>query len=155
MTVQLQNGRAVPQDEVLAFESAVGHTMPPDYRAFVRSQDGARPVLNVFRIADDNASGVNRFIPLSQIREEKASIALPTGCWPIAWAEGGNYVCIDCATGGTVYFWDHESPRELVRLADSFTEFMALLQPFDAREADLGSYHVENAWIAPGFRDGG
>ena len=153
MTVALHNGRAVSEEEVLAFESAAGCKIPPEYHSFVRSQDGAKPDLNVFPIDEDNASGVNRFIPLSQLCREKSRVPLPTACYPIAWAEGGNYVCIDCASNGIVCFWDHEDPTNLCRLADSFAAFLELLQPFTSAQVDPDSYHVDSAWIDPDLRD--
>lgn len=83
---------------------------------FVRTHDGAKPETNIFRISRDHESGVNRFIPVSEIPKERTRLDhLSRRSYPIAWAEGGNYaatatnpesgtICYGKIIGGYCYF---------------------------------------------------
>ncbi|WP_353936142.1 SMI1/KNR4 family protein [uncultured Herbaspirillum sp.] len=74
---------------------------------------------------------------------------------PIAYAEGGNYLCI--ASGGkdigSIYFMDHEIPGldAMIRLAPSLAEFLESVTPFDSKQIKLKSGQVKKAWINPDF----
>jgi hypothetical protein len=81
--------------------------------AFLGAHDGAKPATNVFRISDNNESGVTGFIPVSEIQKARAFIEnIPRRAYPIAWAEGGNDVFVDEARNGAVFFGDHDVPDE-------------------------------------------
>ena len=48
---------------------------------------------------------MNGFIPVSEIQKARACIEnIPRRAYPIAWAEGGNYVFIDEGGNGAVFF---------------------------------------------------
>ena len=154
MTVQIGKAKRRPSARrIAAVEAALGAALPDDYKAFLARHDGARPEPNIFRISDTNSAGVNGFIPAAELLKERALLAdeLLPGAVPIAWAEGGNYVVLEPGRGGAVSFWDHEEPEGLTPLAESFSAFLELLQPFDASSVELKPGQVQSAWIDPDF----
>lgn len=150
--IEISGGRRLSEEEVREVEQDLEVSLPDDYREFVANHDGVRPQLNIFPISNTNESGVNEFIPLHRIRKECTFIEnLGDDRIPIAWAEGGNYVCLDVSKGGGVFFWDHEEPERDAKLADSFSRFMELLAPFDPNSVELKPGQVKSAWIDPEF----
>ncbi len=126
--------------------------MPAELIDFVARNDGAEPETNVFKIGPANESGVNGFIPIKEIVNKMPRIEnLPPRSFPVAWAEGGNYVSVNLAADGAVFFWDHERPDSVVRLASSFSTF---LEPFDVSSVKLKPAQVKKAWIDPDFLKG-
>jgi hypothetical protein len=125
--------------------------LPNSFLAFIRQHDGAEPETNIFKIGSANESGVNGFIPVRKIPDERANIEnLPSTAFPVAWAEGGNYVFVDAASGA-VYFWDHEQPEAPVQMASDFAAFAEMLEPFDPGSIKLRPGQVKSAWIDPDF----
>ena len=125
--------------EIEAFEEEVLNVrLPEEYKLFVQRYNGAKPESNVFEINATNESGVNQFIPLANLQEQRAQVVgrLAKKYLPIAWAEGGNYVCLNL-DDGSVSFWDHEDSAEPTRLAGSFSDFLDVLRPFDPSSVKL------------------
>ncbi len=130
----------------------LGTPLPADLVTFLERYDGAEPEPNSFKIGAINEGGVNGFIPVKDIFREARHIEnLGAGSFPIAWAECGNYILIDLASGGTVLFWDHEEPDNPTKLAEIFLSFLDLLEPFDTTTIELKSGQVISAWIDPDF----
>jgi hypothetical protein len=89
---------------------------------------------------------------ISKILEERKYLDHIGGeVFPIAIAEGGNYVVIDLDQKQSVCFWDHEDPKNMTKLADSIYEFLDNLMPFDPDSVELKNGQVESAWIDPDF----
>jgi len=152
MKLKLTKGRVALSADIATLETILGGLPSCEFIDFVRENDGAEPETNIFRIDAGNESGVNGFIPVCKIVEEMRHIEnLPEKSFPIAWAEGGNYVLINQAVGGAVFFWDHERPDNLIRLGDSFLAFLELLKPFDVSAVELKPGQVKKAWINPDF----
>ena len=152
MKVKLRNGKAAPEESILAAETRLGYVISTSFRTFLRTQDGAEPETNIFRVSTRNDSGVNRFIPVTEIGDERTRIeSIPAKGYPVAWAEGGNYVFIDEAKHGAVFFWDHEEPEDPVELAGSFDAFLNLLEPFDIKSIELKPGQVKRVWVDPEF----
>ncbi|MCP3887174.1 MAG: SMI1/KNR4 family protein, partial [Propionibacteriaceae bacterium] len=100
----------------------------------------------------DPGIGVNRFIPLRVTLEDKDYIyGVDCDCLPVAEAACGNYVCLDLSANGQVFFWDHELPSFPIKLADSFTQFLDMLVPWELDKATLEAAEVIEVWTAPGF----
>src|SRR5688572_15909649 len=119
MKVKLTRGRPASQEQIVALERQLGEALHPDYLDFLSHDDGAKPESNIFDVGTTNHSGVNGFIPVQEIVSEMARIEnLPLRSFPVAWAEGGNYVFINQEERGAVFFWDHELPEQPIRLAD-------------------------------------
>ena len=152
MKIELSNGRPASRNDIAEFEEKLGESLLPDFLVFVQQNDGSEPETNIFKIGTTNESGVNGFIPIREIVGEMQKIDnLPARSFPIAWAEGGNYVFINQALSGAVFFWDHELPDNLIRLSDSFLSFLESLEPFDIRAIKLKPGQVKKAWIDPDF----
>lgn len=150
MDVRLNRGKIVCEVKVCAFEARIRTALPADYRRFLTEHDGSEPETNIFRIDATNESGVNAFIPFDRLETERAFIAdtVQASMFPIAYAEGGNYACLDMRTGA-VCFWDHEDPRRPSWLAGDFAAFLDLLEPFDVSSIQLKPGQVEEVWVDP------
>ena len=83
--------------------------------------------------------GINEFLSVREIATKKEVLEerMPPSVWPIAFAEGGNYVCMDLQTKPGIYFWDHEFEQEegvaptwdnLTLLTDTFETFWQRLR---------------------------
>jgi SMI1-KNR4 cell-wall len=152
MKIKLKNGKCASEVALHALETALFCRLSESFRAFSLSNDGAEPETNIFRISDRNESGVNRFIPVNEIPKERAFIEnLPERAYPIAWAEGGNYVFINEDQGGAVFFWDHENPNQITKLEADFGAFLDVLEPFDIKSVQLKSGQVKKVWVNPDF----
>jgi hypothetical protein len=132
----------------------MGSSPPSDYVEFLRHRNGCRIEGNVFRIDERNSVGVNSFLDVHRVIAEKAELGdrLSTLTWPVADAEGGNYVCLSCDNAGCwrVVFWDHETEAETV-LGDSFSEFLEALSPFGPASVELKPGQVISVWVDPNF----
>ncbi len=154
MRITLRNGRCLSEAEVTAFEKQAGVQLPGDYREFVLLHDGAEPDTNTFPVGSENDCGVSQFIPLRETLAERRYIEnAGVECLPVAWAEGGNYVYLDLKRDG-VFFWDHEEPSGDQKLAESFSEFLDMLAPFDVKDIELKPGDVKEVWIDPDFLKG-
>lgn len=153
MKIKLKGGKSASKGTVEKLESALGCAISKSFRRFVSENDGAKPENNIFKICKDNDSGVNQFIPVSKISAERQYIDnIPSRAYPIAWAEGGNYVLLDEGKDGQVYFWDHELPDDnIIKLADNFDEFLSMLEPFDIDSVELKPGQVIEVWADPDF----
>jgi hypothetical protein len=152
MKIKLKNGKIVSEEKMLAVQAALGCQLSDSFKSFVRINDGAEPDTNIFKIGEKNECGVNRFIPLDQIPKERTHIEnIGKDAYPVAWAEGGNYVFIDENTGGAVFFWDHEEPEKITELAPSFGAFLDILEPFDVKKVILKPGQVKKVWVDPEF----
>jgi hypothetical protein len=150
MKIKLNKGRPVPQEELKQLESELGFPLSEPFRIFVSRNDGAEPETNIFKVNQETDGGVNRFIPVRDIAKERRNIEnLPSKAYPIAWAEGGNYVFVDDGNSGKVFFWDHEEPEIPTKVADNFDAFLSILEPFDAKSIELKPGQVKRAWIDP------
>jgi hypothetical protein len=140
MKVKLKNGRPAAEGMALTLEHALGCRLSDSFKGFISSRDGAKPETNIFKINEQNDSGVNGFIP-----------DIPAKAYPVAWAEGGNYVFIDEGKNGAVYFWDHEAPQSVTELAANFGAFLDPLEPFDINTIELKPGQVKKVWVDPEF----
>src|SRR5579862_7262050 len=151
MKVRLTKGRPALPADIEKLQRHIGEALPNSFLEFIRQHDGAEPETNSFKIGGVNESGVNGLIPVHDVPSERANIEnLPPTAFPFAWAEGGNYVFIDTASGA-VYFWDHEQPTPPIQLASDFAAFMEMLEPFDPSSIKLQPDQVKSAWIDPDF----
>lgn len=151
MSVEIGTGGSASMADIAAVEEFLGTELPTGLKSFIAEHDGAKPETNIFRITNENDSGVNRFIPARQFVSERKFIDnLPPRAFPLAWAEGGNYVLVDMNAREAVFFWDHET-QELIRLAEDFNDFLGSLQPFNVDDVELKSGQVKSVWVDPDF----
>jgi len=151
MTVKIRDVSPVSKVDIDKLSSELGSMLPKTYEEFVLLHNGAKPETNVFKISEDNDCGVDRFIPVSKIRDEIKNIDhVSSTKIPIAWAEGGNYILLDLESE-KISFWDHEIPEEQYDLAANINTFIEQLEPFDSSTIELKEGQVESAWIDPDF----
>ena len=154
MKIKLNGGKPALEQDCVALETALGCRLSDSYRAFLRSHDGARPENNIFKINDKNSCGVNEFIPVREVWDNRACLEnIPPKAYPVAFAECGNFVFLDEDCHGAAFFWDHELPEEIVKLAPSFGAFLDLLEPFDVKSIKLKPGQVKNSWVHPDYVD--
>ena len=150
MKVMLTGGRVAAPADIRTLESSSGIALEPEYRDFISQHDGATPDANIFVVAENNNAGITRFIPVDKIREEMSFIEeLPHRWFPVAWAEGGDYVLIASDEAGGVWYWDNEIEGGFTRLADNFGAFLESLEPFDPNNVEPPQGHV--VWFDPEF----
>jgi len=152
MKIKLSEGKMASKADIEALQKHIGEPLVFDFLKFVAGNDGAKPEENIFEIGKMNDAGVDRFIPVHKIPGEMSDLDLPAKSYPVAEASCGNYVFINQAEGGAVFFWDHEEPRSgIVRLADNFRSFLDILEP-DDEVVELKSGQVKSVWMDPEFR---
>lgn len=153
MKVELNSKNIVTAAEVEWLERALGLTFPESFRAFLMKYGDAKPDENVFDIGGTNSSEVRSFLTPKEIEHTLATIwyDFSPGQIPIADDSCGNYVVVDLPAGEWVYFWDHELDLPLYKLADSISDFLELLEPFDPDSVQLAPGQVKSAWIDPNF----
>lgn len=145
-------------------EGLIGAKLPSDYVDFLRLYNGGTPETNTFNIKDaKNDSGVNEFMDIQEVISVKKKMQdrFLEKVIPIAFAEGGNYVCLSFEQDKEgVYFWDHELETDegdpptwdnMFFLSDSFEGFLQMLQKFDPSKIELKPEQVLEVWVDPEF----
>lgn len=156
MKIKLNSTMGMPsQDMVAKVAAALNLTLPVGYLQRLAEINGAVPESNIFDVADRNNSGVNQFIPFDRVSYEVGLLeqhGVETFL-PIAYAEGGNYVCVATKglDEGKVFFLDHEIPglAALTKVAASIEDFFQMLRPFTSEDIKLKPGQVKRAWIDP------
>ena len=59
-------------------------------------------------------------------------------------------VCLE-NNNQSIWFWDHEIPYPMIKLADNIFDFLESLSPYDTDSVELHEGQVESAWIDPDF----
>lgn len=152
MSVNFSKPLTLSENEINQFEENIGLSLPETFRNYLLELNGSQPENNVFKIDEKNSSGVNGLIPVSQMADERQYLHhVDEKVFPIAWAEGGNYVVVNFEKGSSIYFWDHEEPEKQICLGLDITEFLSKLEPFDLDSVELKDGQVESVWIDPDF----
>jgi hypothetical protein len=153
MTVGLKGGRQATESDIAALESAIGQPLDSQFRHFADSLDGAEPEANSFPVNGVAHMGeVSEFIAVGKILSERAYInGIASQAYPVASSAGGNYVLLDQAQSGGIFFWDHEVEGGVTKVADTFNDFLAMLEPFDISNVKIEPGRVKSAWIDPDF----
>ena len=140
-------------DDVIAgIERSLGTGISQSYRAFLESHDGAIPESNCFDLGPNNASGVRKFIPAAEILRHRVYVDdISEKAYPVAEDACGNFIIIDEALSGAVFFWDHET-SDVTQVAINFAEFLESLRPFDSSSIALKPSHIHRVWVDPEFR---
>lgn len=153
MMVGLKGGRQATASDIATLESAIGQPLNPQFRHFVASHDGAEPEANSFPVNGVAHMGeVGEFIAVGKILSERAYInGIAPQSYPVASSAGGNYILLDQAQSGEIFFWDHEVEGGITKIADSFDAFLVMLEPFDSSKVKIAPGQVKSAWIDPDF----
>ena len=159
-----KKGSPLISKDVDRLQHMMGGPLPEDYLGFLRKYNGGIPETNEFPIPNAaSGSGINQFLSAGEVINQKKKLVnrLPQIAWPIAFAEGGNYVCLVCREKPGIYFWDHELEQEedempgwenMFLLASTFEEFWQALEPMRLEDIRLEPGQVKSVWIDPDFK---
>lgn len=137
------------------FERERGLTLPRLYKEFLLATNGGSPKNPAFPIQgmpDRKFETIQAFlgigvrVPTSELAyaHDLYSGGIPQGIVPIAGNGGGDYMCLDLRNGKErIAFWDLRHfwgtgewrESDFYHVANSFAEFLALLQPNPYRSA--------------------
>ena len=132
-------------------EKAYG-ILPASYKVFLSQHDGAKPEENIFRIDERRNAGVERFIPAVDIIHVRDAVdGFPKNMLPFAEAAGGNLIYLD-PEDWTVHFWDHEVDSGDAKVADSFDQFLSILNKFDIDAIKLKPGQLKRIRVNPEFK---
>jgi hypothetical protein len=163
------NNEKITKQRINEFEQKIKYILPKDYFNFLLKNNGGKPEMNLCNVKDYKQISVNYFFGLDlKVRTNELNYALsvfnnriPKGYIPIASAEGGNLICINLASDtNTIYFWNHEEESEegeeptiknMYKIADNFTNFLEMLEKFDASKVKVKKDDVVSSWIDPEF----
>jgi hypothetical protein len=152
MSIFIPKARAASAALVAELEKRFGVALPTGYLAFLKDYDGARPENNMFELGTHNSVGVDQFIPAEEsIHVREVVDGFPSNVLPVARATSGNIVYLVPASGA-IYFWDHENDAGDIKLADSFDDFLSMLQRFDVQQVKLKPEQVSKVWVNPNFK---
>lgn len=141
--IRMNSRGEISDEKISALEAKLTHTLPSDYREFLKRTNGGIP--EPYEHPNEDV-WVTMFlgIDVEQSLDNLAAFVVdigsrfPTGILPIAHSEGGNLICISLRAHdyGCIYFWDHELESDegyfdenLTRLATDFNTFLADLTP--------------------------
>lgn len=145
-----------PLERIKEVERVLGLSFPDSYIRTLALCNGARPEANVFE-QDSKMYGVTKFFEVSEIPHQKELLDRfnPSDRLPIAYSEGGNYICLGTSGDevGLVFFVDHEIPggKAYTKIADSIEDFLERLRPFDISEVAPAGGIKGVSWIDPEF----
>jgi hypothetical protein len=152
MKIRIEKGRPASAEAIHSIERLLGTTLSEDYRTFLLSHDGGEPESNCFDVGATGGSGIRWFTPAADIPLQRTYIDhIPEKAYPIAEDDCGNFILIDEAKNGAVFFWDHET-SDLTLVAADFTAFLESLEPFDTESVRLKPGQVKHVWVDPDFR---
>ncbi len=105
---------------IASLEHRLGVTLPADYRQFLSTVGGGRPVTrDVFATADGVINGIRKFITLDGEYGFDYTLMMfadrvPDVLLPIGRDSGGNLICLQVRGDrvGTVFFWKHNFEAE-------------------------------------------
>ncbi len=109
------------ENAIQSLEKTLGCRLPEDYRRFLETENGGKPIERLFEIAANNPpskEAVRAFFGLDGTPKQydilhqmkQFSGRFPDGLLAIASDSFGNLLLLDLGTKskGAVYFWDHE-----------------------------------------------
>jgi len=168
MTVQMTQTYGGASDaDLSAFEDELGRRLPDEYRTFLLSTNGGEPQ-QYNRLAGRSAGAPTVSVrwlfglrtgdeyDLGAVRRTMTG-RLPAELLPIGTDSGGNLFCL--GDGGAVFYWDRDldaddeeqpSWKGAERLADSFGDFLARLEPAP-EDFSIAPEPTDAGWVDPEF----
>ena len=151
MSIIIPKTNSRPSGALKALESRFGR-LPDSYKAFLNQHDGAEPEENIFKINGRTSANVRQFIPAADIIHRCNRIeGFPKNMLPFAEAAGGDYIYLNPGDG-TIHFWDHEVDEVCPKVANSFDDFLTMLEKFDIDQIKLKPGQVKSVWVDPNFK---
>ena len=143
--ISWESGNKIGLADVRRAEATLGITLPADFVAFALNNDGAVPLQSYFTCAQprtgDREIQLGKLLSLDRSKSDGLLSVVgnsrgepPAGLIPFGGQGAGDMICFDYrdeSASPSVVYWLHDlSPDEaIVKLADSFTNFIALLHP--------------------------
>lgn len=151
MKIELLKKKSINSNDINAFVKEIGYPITKELHSFLINYNGSTPEPNFFRVNKDTECSINKFIPLGEMIKEKNSYLndLGSNYYPIADAEGGNYLVIDFSDRCSVYFWDHEQFDKLFFIAKDIDSFLKKLDRLE--EINVEPEDVISVWVDPKF----
>ena len=151
MRINIQRTRPLTAETLAKLEAEYG-PIPDSYRVFLSQYDGTTPEENIFKVDERRSAGVERFIPAADIIRIRGAVeGFPMEMLPFASSSGGNLIYLDPKLA-TIHYWDHEDDSCDVKVANSFDEFLALLEKFDLQQIKLKPKQVKKVRVNPDFK---
>jgi SMI1-KNR4 cell-wall len=133
-------GKPATDEQIAELEKTESVTLPADFRAFLKTHNGGRPIPDCFPIGADNGSLLDTFFELGEGEDETNDLQticdryhgrIPTTMMPIGRDAGGNIVLLGVhgEHRGRVYFLDQMNPRPVFEIAPSFEAFLSSFEP--------------------------
>jgi hypothetical protein len=133
-------GKPATDEQIAEFERSEGVTLPADFRKFLQTFNGGRPIPDSFPIGADNGSLLNTFFQLGEGEGEMNDLQtmcdeyhgrIPPTMMPIGCDAGGNLILLGVHGDprGRVYFLDQMNPRPIFELSPSFEAFLNSFEP--------------------------
>ncbi len=142
MTEFIGTQKPLTDGELDVVESRLGFSLPYDYREFLKSVNGGKPILDTVELNGEyfdyvgelfsvrnNMYSNDIFRNIEEYRGYLLEHYLPIGNSP-----GGDIYCISTKQEefGAVYYWDHEEANydgepwedNMIKLSSSFSEFV-------------------------------
>jgi cell wall assembly regulator SMI1 len=135
--IKWKYGGSVSEKDICSVESALGVTLPTDYRIFVADHNGARPKPKAIDIPGKREGVMERLVHLDSGTSDNVSSAATAlrsrgqgGLVPFASDPFGNLFCFQFSGNSViaVVFWDHET-NSTSRICNTFSELVGLLRP--------------------------
>lgn len=152
MKIKFKSKQEIDREDLVKLAVDLGFEFPEAITQYFTRYNGAEPDPNIYELAGDGQCSVNSLIPAKEVLKERKLLGyVDEKIIPIAHAEGGNYVIVDLDSNSEVFFWDHEYPNSVLKLADNVDFFLENLEPFDIKSVELKEDQIESAWIDPDF----
>lgn len=126
----------LPTDEDIEnVEKKIGFKFPKDYIDIMKKNDGAYPSIRTFDVLDDEDC-INNLLSFDETDIQSIVFAYNAvsgrgvkNVYPIARDPFGNYLCYKKikSNNSKIVFWNHEKPKKIIEVCDSFSEFLEIL----------------------------
>jgi cell wall assembly regulator SMI1 len=136
----LGSGNPATDEQIAELEKIEGITLPADYRAFLQTHNGGRPIPDQFPIGADNGSLLDAFFRLGEGEGRISDLQtncdqfrgkIPHSMMPIGRDARGNIILLGVhgEPYGRVFFLDYMNPRPIFEIAPSFEAFLDSFEP--------------------------
>ena len=158
-----RRGPPVTEENIVAFEKRFGYPLPKDYREFLLTYNGGRPVEGEVMGRDDQPDvpyehgdaiecffqlqptegAVSEFevlLPPAEIPWDLEEVNFPLHYLPIAEGGGGNLIVMECkGAKNLVRYWQQDDYDERIEehrvIADSFLDLLSRVRTVEERKA--------------------
>jgi hypothetical protein len=148
---------ACSDEEISKFESAIGYSLPRDYRSFLLSTNGGDAVSNSIPIGGGDSTSIRAFYGLksvglkgnliSRIGVYDAEPDVPKNAIAIAFDDGGWSFMLYLSGARVGQVWLMDSERNLQFIGNDFSSFIDLIDITASEEEPLETFIEQPAPI--------